>query len=141
MSWRLIDAVAAPAPAETEFAATAAVRRVAAGEVGLTCAVANLALADQTHAITICTAVTRLEAHGRLRALELADAQTREYSRWAIPGLIRCPDHRMPGLFHEPQPVRPWNCAAKHTCPAVRAPDATAGWIYRHTEADTTTED
>ncbi|MFK8907776.1 hypothetical protein [Streptomyces sp. YS-3] len=85
MSLRLIDAVAALAPAETEFAATAAVRRVAAGEVGLTQAVADLAPADQTHAITICTAVMRLEAHGRARALEQIDAQTREYEQMGYP--------------------------------------------------------
>ncbi|MEU1075110.1 MULTISPECIES: hypothetical protein [unclassified Streptomyces] len=96
MSLRLIDAVAALEPADTEFAETAAVRRVAAGEVGFTRAVANLALAVQTHAITICTAVTRLEAHGRLRALELVDAQTRKYEQmgyprpYTLPLIIEC---------------------------------------------------
>ncbi|MFK8906224.1 hypothetical protein [Streptomyces sp. YS-3] len=85
MPLRLIDAVAALAPTETEFAATAAVRRVAAGEVGLARAVTDLPLADQAHAITICTAVMRLEAHGRARALEQIDAQTREYERMGHP--------------------------------------------------------
>ncbi|MEV6549202.1 hypothetical protein AB0M57_10875 [Streptomyces sp. NPDC051597] len=85
MSLPLIDAVAALAPTETEFAATAAVRRVAAGEVGLARAVTDLALADQAHAITICTAVMRLEAHGRVGALEQVDAQTREYEQMGHP--------------------------------------------------------
>ncbi|MFJ1796590.1 hypothetical protein [Kitasatospora griseola] len=35
----------------------------------------------------------------------------------------------------------PGNPAAKHTYLAVRAPDTSAGWIYEHTEADTTTEE
>jgi hypothetical protein len=35
----------------------------------------------------------------------------------------------------------PWNPTAKHTYLAVRAPDTSTGWIYEHTEADTTTED
>ena len=35
----------------------------------------------------------------------------------------------------------PWNPGARHTYTAVRAPDASAGWIYEYTGSDTHTDD
>ncbi|MEV0226228.1 hypothetical protein [Streptomyces sp. NPDC050704] len=82
---RVIDAVAALAPAENEFAATTAVRRVAAKETGLTHAVEGLALLDQIHTIAICTVVMMLEALGHTLAVEQLDARTVDYERRGYP--------------------------------------------------------
>ncbi|WP_329404380.1 hypothetical protein [Streptomyces melanogenes] len=79
MGVRELDAVAALAPPETEFATTAAVRR--AKETGLLRAVEDLALLDQIHTLAVCTVVMLLEAYGRARALERVDADTAEYER------------------------------------------------------------
>ncbi|MEU6437407.1 hypothetical protein ABZ874_24160 [Streptomyces albidoflavus] len=73
-----IDALAALAPAELEFAATTALRRVARRETGLTDAVAALARPEQIHTIAVCTAVMLLEAYGRPGALNhLAELTSR----------------------------------------------------------------
>ncbi|CAM5307181.1 hypothetical protein [Streptomyces abikoensis] len=85
MAVREIDAAAALAPMETEFATTAAVRRVAAREAGLAHAVEGLAPLDQAHTVAICTVVMLLEALGRARALEHVDAETEEWERMGHP--------------------------------------------------------
>ncbi|MFJ7589513.1 hypothetical protein ACIQZO_19455 [Streptomyces sp. NPDC097617] len=85
MSVREIDAVAALSPVENEFAITAAVRRVAAREMGLTAAVDGLALPEQIHAIAVCTVVMALEAIGRARALDEVDVKAMEYERMGYP--------------------------------------------------------
>lgn len=85
MAVREIDAVAALSPVENEFATTSAVRRVALREKGLTAAVGDLALSDQVHAISVCTAVMALQALGRVRALEEVDEKAVEYERMGYP--------------------------------------------------------
>ncbi|MGW8452459.1 hypothetical protein [Streptomyces niveus] len=83
MGMRAIDAVAALAPPEVEFATTTAVR--AAKKTGLVRAVEGLRLMDQIHAIAICTVVLLLEAHGRTTALEQHDRETAAYERMGHP--------------------------------------------------------
>ncbi|MFD8978616.1 hypothetical protein [Streptomyces sp. NPDC059564] len=85
MAVREIDAMAALSPMENEFETTSAVRRVALRQTGLTAAVGDLALPDQVHAISVCTAVMALEALGRVRALEEVDAKAAEYERMGYP--------------------------------------------------------
>ncbi|WP_329558899.1 hypothetical protein OG711_08105 [Streptomyces uncialis] len=85
MSVREIDAMAALAPMETEFATTAAVRRLATGEVGLTRAVEGLALEDQINTLAICTTVILLEGYGRDHALKHVEAETAEDDRRGCP--------------------------------------------------------
>lgn len=60
---RALDAVAALAQPETEFATAAVVRR--AKETGLARAVEGLALLDQIHTVTVCTTVMLPEVLGR----------------------------------------------------------------------------
>ena len=86
MRVRGLDAVAAMAPAEAEFAVTTAVRRVASGESGLLAAVKGLdRRVDHIHAVAICTAVMLLEAVGRTDALRKLDEYTVEYVRRGHP--------------------------------------------------------
>ncbi|WP_381805355.1 hypothetical protein [Streptomyces niveus] len=85
MGLREIDAVAALAPPEVEFATTTAVRRVAARETGLVRAVDDLGLTDQIHAIAICTVVLLLEALGRTTALEQHNEEAASYERMGYP--------------------------------------------------------
>lgn len=85
LAMREIDAVAALSPMEHEFATTAAVRRVAARETGLTAALGDLALPEQVHAVTVCTVVMALQALGRVRALEEVDARAVESERMGYP--------------------------------------------------------
>ncbi|MFI6850038.1 hypothetical protein OG535_40005 [Kitasatospora sp. NBC_00085] len=73
-----LEAVAALAPLEVEFAVTAAVHRVASGESGLGAAVADLALEEQVHAIAVSTVVMLQEALGRTGALDRIDQQNRQ---------------------------------------------------------------
>ncbi|AEW92990.1 MULTISPECIES: hypothetical protein [Streptomycetaceae] len=81
MEVREIDAVAALAPPEIELATTMAMRRVAAGEMGLGRAVESLAPLGRVHAITICTVVMMLDALGRTTAVELLDHAIAEFER------------------------------------------------------------
>ncbi|WP_405021344.1 hypothetical protein [Kitasatospora sp. NBC_00070] len=84
----LIEAMAALAPPESEFAVTTAVRRVASGETGLAAAVEGLHhCVDQVHAVAVCTVVMLVEAFGRAGALDLLDGDAAEfvskgYRRW-----------------------------------------------------------
>lgn len=75
---REIETVAALAPVEVEFAVTTAVRRVAAGGVGLGRAISGLALLDGIHALAVCTVVMSLEAFGRTQALAMVDTEIAE---------------------------------------------------------------
>jgi hypothetical protein len=81
MGMRTIDALAALAPPEIEFATTTAVRRVAAKEVGVVDALEALALLDRVHALAICTAVLLLEGLGHSKAREHLDEYTADYER------------------------------------------------------------
>lgn len=85
MGVRNLNELAALAPPETEFATATAVRRVAAGETGLTRALEDLALPDCVHAIAICTAVMLLEAHGPTGALKHLDEQAAAHEREGRP--------------------------------------------------------
>lgn len=85
MAVREIDAVAALAPMEVEFATTTAVCRVAAKEARLAQAVEGLAPLDRVHAVAICTVVMLLDALGRTTALEQLDEETVKYERMGHP--------------------------------------------------------
>nr|BFD88369.1 hypothetical protein StreXyl84_77700 [Streptomyces sp. Xyl84] len=85
MSVSRLKAVAALAPAETEFATSTAIHRVAAGETGLTRALESLALPDQIHALTICIVVILLETYGRTRSLAEIDDMTTDYEQRGYP--------------------------------------------------------
>ncbi|MYV99937.1 hypothetical protein [Streptomyces sp. SID3343] len=85
MGVRELDAVAALAPPETEFATTTAVHRVAAGETGLAGAVEGLALVGRVYTLAVCTVVMLLEAFGRATAPERIDEQVGEYERTSHP--------------------------------------------------------
>ena len=85
MSLAEIDAAAALAPPEAEFATTTAVRRIATGETGLVRAVEDLAPLDRIHTIAICTVVMLLEAYGRTGALAELGRDTAEYERTGRP--------------------------------------------------------
>ncbi|MFC8450227.1 hypothetical protein [Kitasatospora sp. NPDC057223] len=86
MPVRGFDAVAALAPAESQFAVTTAVRRVASGDAGLAAVVEELGRReDQAHAVAICTTVMLLEAVGRTEALRILDEDTAQYIRRGHP--------------------------------------------------------
>lgn len=70
---------------EIKFATTAAVRRVAAKETGLTQAVEDLAPLERVHAVAICTVVMLLVGLGRTTALERLDDKAAEYEQQSYP--------------------------------------------------------
>ncbi|MGW7579742.1 hypothetical protein ACWGKU_04890 [Kitasatospora sp. NPDC054768] len=85
MNVRDLDEVAALAPPESEFATTAAVRRVAAKEAGFAEAVAGLGLVDQIHVIAVCTVVMLLDAHGHAGAVAHLDEEAAACERMGYP--------------------------------------------------------
>nr|BFD90938.1 hypothetical protein KitaXyl93_22980 [Kitasatospora sp. Xyl93] len=85
MNVRDLDQVAALAPPESEFATTAAVRRVAAREVGFAKAMASLCFLDRIHMIAVCTTVMLLDAHGYAGALAYLDEEAATCERKGYP--------------------------------------------------------
>lgn len=85
MEVRQINAVAALAPPEHEFAVTTATRRIADGECGMKDAVAGLPLLDRIHAMAVYTVVTIQQQLGSVGALEFLDAAAQRATELGMP--------------------------------------------------------
>ncbi|MFD4394353.1 hypothetical protein [Kitasatospora sp. NPDC058478] len=81
MNVRDLYEVAALAPAESEFATTAAVRRVAAKEAGFVEAMTDLELVDQIHVFAICTVVMLVDSLGHAGAQARLDEEAASCER------------------------------------------------------------
>lgn len=85
MSVRVLDAVAALAPVDCEFVMTTAVREEGAAGTGLTSRPEKIPGAAQIDALTVCTVVMLLQAHGRHGGLEFVAASAKDCVRQGFP--------------------------------------------------------